>query len=233
MRMRRRAFTLIELLVVIAIIAILAAILFPVFAKAREKARQSSCQSNFKQLGVAMLQYAQDYDEMFALMGQPNKMTQPTPDPVFLYQDTTYGYWWSWAALIYPYAKNAQIYRCPSSNYSYAGVAYGLPANCVNSSGTLVTIFSTTYAPTQSILRQPASSMMISEKGAGGGNQYIMSGQYYACRADHNEGLNVAYFDGHVKWLRASSSDIGAPWPAANSAAYAVHPPREVLDDVL
>jgi len=64
--MKRHGFTLIELLVVIAIIAILAAILFPVFAKAREKARQSSCLSNLKQLGLACLSYAQDYDERWA-----------------------------------------------------------------------------------------------------------------------------------------------------------------------
>ncbi len=63
--MKRTAFTLIELLVVIAIIAILAAILFPVFQKVREKARQTSCASNEKQLGLAFLQYNQDYDETF------------------------------------------------------------------------------------------------------------------------------------------------------------------------
>ena len=68
---RRKGFTLIELLVVIAIIAILAAILFPVFAKAREKARTSSCASNLKQLGLAAMMYVQDYDEKFFPRYQP------------------------------------------------------------------------------------------------------------------------------------------------------------------
>lgn len=98
------AFTLIELLVVIAIISILAAILFPVFAQAREKARQSSCASNQKQIGLAILQYNQDYDELYP-MGFYNASASGTPV--------------SWPAMIQPYAKNTQIFQCPSETDDY------------------------------------------------------------------------------------------------------------------
>jgi prepilin-type N-terminal cleavage/methylation domain-containing protein/prepilin-type processing-associated H-X9-DG protein len=105
--MRRSGFTLIELLVVIAIIAILAAILFPVFAKAREKARQASCLSNIKQQALGCLMYAQDYDEILPL----NIWTAAGAWPQPSHQRT-------YAHLIYPYVKNVQLFRCPSSGYT-------------------------------------------------------------------------------------------------------------------
>jgi prepilin-type N-terminal cleavage/methylation domain-containing protein/prepilin-type processing-associated H-X9-DG protein len=103
-RLRRRSgFTLIELLVVIAIIAILAAILFPVFAQVREKARQTSCLSNLKQLGTAMQMYATDHDGLYTpVVGRQ-------PGEQFVYQ-------WSWLHRIEPYVKNLQIFIDPSSS---------------------------------------------------------------------------------------------------------------------
>ena len=112
---RQHGFTLIELLVVIAIIAILAAILFPVFAQAREKARQASCQSNLKQIGLAFKMYVQDYDERW-----------PSSQPITPNSGNTVGRkgsrgqdfgfdGWISNALI-PYTKNQQIYICPSLN---------------------------------------------------------------------------------------------------------------------
>lgn len=94
---RSNGFTLIELLVVIAIIAILAAILFPVFGRARENARRSSCQSNLKQLGLGIMQYTQDYDERYPMAATEN---------------------WNvnWPSMIQPYIKSLQVFRCPSGS---------------------------------------------------------------------------------------------------------------------
>ncbi len=104
--MKRNGFTLIELLVVIAIIAILAAILFPVFAQARDKARSTSCLSNQKQVGLAFLQYTQDYDETFPMSRQAltanDTGTRQNP----------------WPVLIYPYMKNVAVVQCPSDTTS-------------------------------------------------------------------------------------------------------------------
>lgn len=105
----KSAFTLIELLVVIAIIAILAAILFPVFGRARENARRSSCQSNLKQIGLGVLQYAQDYDERYP--------------PAANYSDTTQVFNGGgkdkavWFVLVQPYVKSTQVFKCPSNTF--------------------------------------------------------------------------------------------------------------------
>jgi prepilin-type N-terminal cleavage/methylation domain-containing protein/prepilin-type processing-associated H-X9-DG protein len=102
--MNRKGFTLIELLVVIAIIAILAAILFPVFAQARTKARQTSDLSNMRQLGTAMMMYLQDYDEKYNPTGNGNGAICPgEPNAT----------WDLWPALLYPYVKNGQVFVSP------------------------------------------------------------------------------------------------------------------------
>lgn len=113
MRTNRKGFTLIELLVVIAIIAILAAILFPVFAKAREKARQASCLSNVKQLGLACLMYMGDYDQTYPCVDAPYDTSKT-------YTKGKSG----WANNLNGYVKSAAMFKCPSSaNGSKVGVA--------------------------------------------------------------------------------------------------------------
>src|SRR5438094_1023181 len=127
--MNRRAFTLIELLVVIAIIAILAAILFPVFATAREKARQATCQSNLKQLGNALNMYIQDYDEVFPGPGDPNGGWQATGGTVVIQPpealqpvNPNSPRYAAWSTIVQPYVKNWDVFRCPSSvPFQFAG----------------------------------------------------------------------------------------------------------------
>ncbi|MDR3710930.1 MAG: DUF1559 domain-containing protein [Capsulimonadaceae bacterium] len=119
----RNAFTLIELLVVIAVIAILAAILFPVFATAREKARQTSCLNNEKQLGLALVQYAQDYDELL-------------PGGTASSQCST-----GWAGEIYSYVKSVGAYRCPDdmNTNPYNFSSYGINGNLASRNGSTST----------------------------------------------------------------------------------------------
>jgi prepilin-type N-terminal cleavage/methylation domain-containing protein len=125
---KARGFTLIEMLVVIAIIAILASVLFPVFARARENARRSSCLSNLKQLGLAMMQYSQDFDEKMV----PGFIDHGVAGAYTLPNGAAGSRYMQWYHMLYPYMKNIQIMNCPSepdvvwTTGSYTGrIPYG------------------------------------------------------------------------------------------------------------
>ena len=177
------AFTLIELLVVIAIIAILAAILFPVFAKAREKARQSSCSSNQKQMAVSQLQYIQDYDEQV---------------PYSWYEAPYSKYWYQ---VLDPYVKNQQLWYCPSDKAQLPG--YG---RCQNHTPYRA-IYSAGFTSLAQIARPAEASMWCdSYPTAGWNTMYTYCPIEYPAYTNsisnrHNEGANATFWDGHVKWM--------------------------------
>src|SRR5688572_5225460 len=143
-------FTLIELLVVIAIIAILAAILFPVFGRARENARRSSCQSNLKQIGLGLYQYLQDNDEIFPIYysGTTNGASNPNP------ATATY----KWMDSIYPYVKSEQLFTCPSDSNATSRYIYylNLPAPSDNFYGSycINSLYSNPGPPTPPMSRR-------------------------------------------------------------------------------
>jgi len=205
----RKGFTLIELLVVIAIIAILAAILFPVFAKAREKARQASCLSNMKQIGLACLSYAQDYDEKLPYYYMYN------PYPTNLA-------WWQF--LMQPYMKNWQMVICPSGSWSYPSAvliaghpnpmisSYALPA--ISHDANHVLFSPTLYSGTLAGIADSSGTIMVTESTGseiytGGTLDYhlvdiIDGGSLCRVALRHNDGFNSTFCDGHSKWLKKS-----------------------------
>ena len=192
----RRGFTLIELLVVIAIIAILAAILFPVFAKAREKARQTSCLSNLKQMGLAVLSYAQDYDELLPRENN-SPCTYILPDGVTTSGQTDL----LWYYQIYPYCKNAQMYNCPSNSVKWptnqyaSGASYGY--NGTYLSGVSLGMV---QAPAETLMILDCSYYLADwDVNASGGDNH----QYP--KLAHNEGANTVLADGHAKWYKGSA----------------------------
>jgi prepilin-type N-terminal cleavage/methylation domain-containing protein/prepilin-type processing-associated H-X9-DG protein len=185
-RTRRTGFTLIELLVVIAIIAILAAILFPVFAKAREAARGTSCKSNLKQIGLASAMYSQDYDGNLVRAWQisPGCCVAPT-----------------WADMVMPYMKNLGILSCPSLPNAVNGLGYGY--NYVYAGGYVLTH--------EAQVQSPAETVQVLDK-VNGSYFWIYSPQYWIANGStygqnnyggvefrHSETANVLYIDGHVK----------------------------------
>ena len=229
------AFTLIELLVVIAIIAILAAILFPVFARARENARRSSCQSNLKQIGLGMMQYAQDYDEMLSPFGGTN---QTAPD--FMASSAVINPF----KTAQPYLKNTQIFVCPSA--TVATVATDAPtaisdtayfANPVMFRPTgksLAAIGETSrYVAFQEFLERRQTFYGRPYRNTAGAN--VGTFEYwhnYSASATpkerysniHFDGGNLLFVDGHVKWRKYTSLNSGEfgltpdePWSLTNS----------------
>ena len=201
----RRGFTLIELLVVIAIIAILAAILFPVFAKAREKARQSSCGSNVKQIMLALISYSQDYDELLPRGYYYVPPTYATTD------------WLSWAHLIYPYVKNEQLFTCPSyrtavfvnankgcgsGGYGYNDALYGVALGQITDASGIIAVSDCTY---YSMWWVSPKDVSVTPPNQGVGN-------YQPPDPRHNEGGNCGFMDGHAKWLKLNEATKISYW---------------------
>ncbi len=196
------------------IIAILAAILFPVFARAREKARQTSCLSNVKQLTLGALMYISDYDDIFFGHIQGRRDTPGYP----YYGGTGFC---NWATQIYPYIKNNQLFTCPSHpNYDWAPSWTSPDAYFGYGMNYWLTYFY--YYISMADIKKPAETIWFTDC-----DYYVVYPTYYLhtyptstaygqngfarLQLRHNDGVNVAFVDGHAKWLnrQAIEGDTG------------------------
>jgi len=190
--MQRRGFTLIELLVVIAIIAILAAILFPVFSRAREKARQSSCASNLRQLALASQMYADDSDEAW-------------PASYITGEAAAYAFWYR---RIQPYMKNLQLLACPSKKNIVPpslNLSYGANYRYLTRDWGGLSNYARGGIPV-SLITEPSATIAYTDSGprtAGVGYAYVVDWAKepanYHVYMNHNDTANAAFCDGHVK----------------------------------
>ena len=219
----RKGFTLIELLVVIAIIAILAAILFPVFSRAREKARQTSCLSNQKQLGLAVMMYVQDNDEVYPFSpwagGTGWVYWDHYGEPI------TEGYFDAMRGSIAPYVKNRQVYICPSDGIAKTtGCSYSM--NCYlcwgfhPSGAVMVASAAEIEYPAETPLFLEESALIMGGEGSSDDGYFDVGSHEtrdgYEMHETttpntlsdrHNKGSNVSYCDGHSKWVSKSAFD--------------------------
>ena len=208
----KRGFTLIELLVVIAIIAILAAILFPVFARAREKARQTSCLSNLKQIGLAHMMYAQDYNETFLTGRYPGTCifghvhTGAAPNAINDY--------FSWSTHIHPYIMNSQVFQCPSASWTTctggAEVARVINAYLFNYAGCRGVAMASIQQPAEQMSSMDGQGAFVITTRNTRPNAMSATGIGNALDR-HNNGANVAYVDGHAKWMSRGAIETAIP----------------------
>lgn len=202
----RSAFTLIELLVVIAIVSILAAILFPVFGQARSKARQATCLSNMRQLGIGLDMYAQDYDETLFFFGHNTDRSRARPDAPL--GATRENRWWN---QIFPYTKApGGLIICPQD----AGLVPHASEDGNNGRPLVPRSYVANRAAEALSVAQvdnPAEVIVVTEKGDPFDDSWFEPpknlyekpgfGQPVLALARHHGGVNVSFFDGHAKWM--------------------------------
>ena len=224
-RFKRTGFTLIELLVVISIISILAAILFPVFARARESARRTSCLSNMKQMGLAAMMYLQDFDGYYCpLLNNIKPLPSEYVGGYFEqngHSDGSSDLYWQ--QLLQPYVKNNQVFQCPSKAYTGSFHVYGdygmnsAIAKRVSYTSPTTTTFNgaAMVAPASTYYIMDFSSYTFSYTtmktdywrylpGVGNVAGWSCPSALGDCREGrHFDGVNVAFADGHAKWLKS------------------------------